>query len=98
MPDREAAAGGGLPGFLSVGLALLRAVDPVEADALSFALVEHVERITIQDTDYRARELTSERWNSEKTVRRASQTKRIGHMLAGFPDPGERLTVWEQIG
>ena len=37
--------------FLAVGLFLLRAVDAVESDALSLAVVEHVNGVSVDHAD-----------------------------------------------
>ncbi len=47
-------------GLLSVGLFLLRAVDAVQADALGFAVVQDIDRISIHNTDNSAGEISGE--------------------------------------
>jgi hypothetical protein len=40
-----------LLGFLAECLALLRAIDPAEADALWVVIVQDVERVSVEDLD-----------------------------------------------
>ena len=49
---------GGVLGFLAVGLALLRAVDAVQADTFGVVIVQDFERVAVEDGD----DLAGEDW------------------------------------
>jgi hypothetical protein len=42
---------GGVLGFLAVGLAFLRAVDPAEANAFRVLVVQDFDRVAVEDSD-----------------------------------------------